>query len=49
MNKDEKILINSDGESQRCSDYKNGYCKSTGKMCDACYENSIKMLKDGGK
>ena len=46
MSKDEKILINSEGESQGCSDYKDGYCNSTGGLCDGCYENSLRMFID---
>ena len=47
MDDNDRLLKTSDDEpSQGCSDYKDGYCKSTGKMCDTCYEDSLKMFKN---
>ena len=41
----EQLLITSDGNPpDPCSDYdiESGRCKSSGQLCDACYENSLK-------
>ncbi len=48
MIEEEQVLIISAGQSSPCSDYEenSGVCKSTGELCDMCYENSLKLYRD---
>ncbi len=47
MDRNDLLVESSNGKDpEPCSDYdkETGYCKSFGKPCDACYENSLKKL-----
>lgn len=42
----DKIQITKEGPTSSCEDYENGRCKSTGKICDMCYESSIRCFEN---